>query len=226
MKILAFNGSPKKKSDTMHITRAFLEGMQKAGPQEIRTIDVIDKQIEFCRGCFACKYNGGQCSIDDDMRELLEQMLSSDVLLFSFPLCCYGMPAALKNLVDRMLPLSSMAMAQVNGRYVHVGQRDFSHLRYVMICGCGFPNSRRNFEPAVRQFELLFPQHHTILTVAESPMFNAPEAAVVTVPRLALVKQAGQQYAESGTIDEALLSEIGSPMIPEETYAKIVNGTS
>ena len=60
MKILAFNGSPKKeKSDTMHITRAFLEGMQKAGPQEIRTIDVIDKQIEFCRGCFACKYNGG-----------------------------------------------------------------------------------------------------------------------------------------------------------------------
>lgn len=121
MKILAFNGSPKKKSDNMHITRAFLEGMQKAGPQEIRTIDVIDKQIEFCRGCFACKYNGGQCSIDDDMRELLEQMLSSDVLLFSFPLYCYGMPAALKNLVDRMLPLSSMAMAQVNGRYVHVG---------------------------------------------------------------------------------------------------------
>ena len=160
----------------MHITRAFLEGMQKAGPQEIRTIDVIDKQIEFCRGCFACKYNGGQCSIDDDMRELLEQMLSSDVLLFS--------------------------------------------------CGCGFPSSRRNFEPAVRQFELLFPQHHTILTVPESPMFNAPEAAVVTVPRLALVKQAGQQYAESGTIDEALLAEIGSPMIPEETYAKIVNGTS
>lgn len=210
----------------MHITRAFLEGMQKAGPQEIRTIDVIDKQIEFCRGCFARKYNGGQCSIDDDMRELLEQMLSSDVLLFSFPLYCYGMPAALKNLVDRMLPLSSMAMAQVNGRYVHVGQRDFSHLRYMMICGCGFPSSRRNFEPAVRQFELLFPQHHTILTVPESPMFNAPEAAVVTVPRLALVKQAGQQYAESGTIDEALLAEIGSPMIPEETYAKIVNGTS
>ena len=121
MKILAFNGSPKKKSDTMHITRAFLEGMQKAGPQEIRTIDVIDKQIEFCWGCFACKYNGGQCSIDDDMRALLEQMLSGDVLIFSFPLYCYGMPAALKNLVDRMLPLSSMAMAQVNGRYVHVG---------------------------------------------------------------------------------------------------------
>ena len=76
MKILVFNGSPKKeKSDTMHITRAFLDGMEEAGTQEIHTIDVIDKHIELCKGCFACKYNGGHCVIDDDMRELLGQML-------------------------------------------------------------------------------------------------------------------------------------------------------
>ena len=158
--------------------------------------------------------------------EELEQMLGSDLLLFSYPLYCYGMPAGLKNLIARTLPLSSMAMKEVNGRYIHVDQRDYSHLRYLMICGCGFPNSRRNFEPAVRQFELLFPNNHTILTVPESPMFNAPEAAVVTVPRLELVRRAGRQYAQTGQIDTALLAEIGSPMIPEELYAKIVNGTA
>jgi len=92
-----------------------------------------------------------------------------------------------------------------------------------MVCGCGFPNSRHNFEPAVAQFKLLFPQGHTILTVPESPMFHAPEAAVVTEPRLALVRQAGRQYAETGGIDEALTEQIGSPMIPEEQYAAIVN---
>ncbi len=54
-------------------------------------------------------------------------------------------------------------------------------------------------------------------------MFNSPEAAIVTEPRLALVKQAGKQYAEAGEIDEELLAEIGSPMIPEEQYAAIVN---
>lgn len=227
MKILVLNGSPKKeRSDTMRITRAFLAGMKEAGAQEIRLIDVIDRHIAFCRGCFACKQNGSHCVIDDDMRDILEQMLQSDLLLFSFPLHSYAMPAALKNLVDRMLPLSSMAMAEVNGRYVHVGQRDYSHLRYLMICGCGFPNSRRNFEPAVRQFELLFPTNHTILTVPESPMFSAAEAAAVTAPRLELVAQAGRQYAESGRIDAALLAQIGSPMIPEELYAKIVNGTA
>jgi len=147
MKILVLNGSPKReKSDTLHLTRAFLEGMQEAAPQE------------------------------------------------------------------------------VGERYEHVEQADFSHLRDLMICGFGFPNSRRNFEPAAAQFRLCFPGDHPILTVPESPMFNAPEAAVVTGPRLALVRQAGKQYAETGAVASALLAEISSPMIPEETYAAIVNG--
>ena len=43
---------------------------------------------------------------------------------------------------------------------------------------------------------------------------------------LELVRRAGRQYAQTGQIDTALLAEIGSPMIPEELYAKIVNGTA
>ena len=54
-------------------------------------------------------------------------------------------------------------------------------------------------------------------------MFNAPEAGVFTEPRLVHVKQAGRQYAETGEINESLLSEIGTPIIPEEQYAAIVN---
>ena len=224
MKILVLNGSPKReKSDVMHITRAFLEGMQEAAPQEVHTIHVIDSHIEYCTGCFACMRNGGTCIHDDDMQAILEEILSSDLLLWSFPLYCYGMPAPLKALLDRTLPLSSMAMRKVGDRYQHVGQADFSHLRYLMICGCGFPNSRHNFEPAAAQFALCFPGNRTVITVPESPMFSAPEAAIVTRPRLALVKKAGAQYAEAGEIDAALLAEIGSPMIPEEQYAAIVN---
>ena len=224
MKILVLNGSPKKEnSDTLRITRAFLEGMKDAAPQEIELIHVIDKHVEYCRGCFACMRNGGSCVLDDDMEGILEKILESELLIFSFPLYCYGMPAPLKALVDRTLPLSSMAMRKVGDRYEHVGQADFSRLRFLMICGCGFPNSRHNFEPAAAQFRLLFRGDDTIITVPESPMFNAPEAALVTEPRLALVRQAGKQYAEAGAIEETLLREICSPMIPEEQYAAIVN---
>ena len=225
MKILVLNGSPKReKSDTMHITRAFLEGMKDAGEQEIHVLDVIDRHIEYCTGCFACKRNGGTCIHDDDMQAILDEILESDLLLFSFPLYCYGMPAPLKALLDRTMPLSSMAMQKVGDRYEHVGQADFSRLRYMMICGCGFPNSKHNFEPAVAQFKQCFTCNHTIMTIPESPMFNAPEAAIVTGPRLELVRKAGKQYAETGEIEVSLMEAIGSPMIPEEQYAAIVNG--
>ncbi len=224
MKILVFNGSPKKeKSDVMHITRAFLEGMKECGEQEISIINAVEKHIEYCTGCFTCMHNGGTCIHNDDMRGILERILESDLLIFSFPLYCYGMPAPLKAIIDRILPLSSMAMEKVGDRYHHVGQADFSHLRYVMICGCGFPNSRHNFEPAAAQFKLMFPGNHTIITIPESPMFSAPEASPVTIPRLELVKQAGLQFAQSGRIEPTLLDEIGTPMIPEEVYAQIVN---
>ncbi|WP_297569869.1 flavodoxin family protein [uncultured Anaerovibrio sp.] len=227
MKILVFNGSPKKdKSDTMHITRAFLAGIKEKISPEVKVINVIDSHIEYCRGCFTCKLNGGTCVYDDDMKMILLEIIASDLLIFNFPLYCYGMPAPLKALVDRTLPLSSMRMKWDGNRYIHVGQADFSHLHYLMICGCGFPNSRNNFEPMVAQFKLLFPQNYTIITVPESPMFNAPEATGVTQPRLELVQKAGKQYAERWGIDDELLREIGSPMIPEETYAAIVNSNA
>ena len=49
-------------------------------------------------------------------------------------------------------------------------------------------------------------------------------AAVVTQPRLALVRKAGEQYARKREIAPELIEQIGTPMIPEEQYAAIVNG--
>ena len=146
MKILVLNSSPKReKSDTMHITRAFLDGMKDAAPQEVHIVNIIDKHIEFCTGCFTCKRNGGECIHNDDMSALLDEVLESDLLLMSYPLYAYGMPAPLKVFIDRTMPLSSMAMKRQGDRYVHVEQLDFSHLRFMMICGCGFPNMGLSF---------------------------------------------------------------------------------
>ena len=80
MKILVLNGSPKREhSDTMHITRAFLDGMSEAAHQDIHVIHVIDRHIEFCTGCFSCMRNGGTCVHDDDMREFLEEQYTAIV---------------------------------------------------------------------------------------------------------------------------------------------------
>ena len=224
MKILVINGSPKKEhSDVLHITNAFLEGMNEVEPQDTVILHSIDLNIRYCLGCFHCMRSGGECVQKDDMAGILEQILDSDLLIFSFPLYYYGMPASLKALLDRTLPLGSMAMKKEGDRYVHVVQKDVSKLRFMMICGCGFPNSARNFEPAVMAFTQTFPNNRTIITMPETPMFAAPDAAELTKPRLNLVWEAGAQYARNGEINPELLKTVCSPMMPEEQYAAIVN---
>lgn len=96
-----------------------------------------------------------------------------------------------------------MAMRKVDDRYEHVEQADFSKFHYVMICGCGFPNSKNNFEAMVTQFKLLLPKHHIIITIPESPMFSTFRAEVVTKPRLELVKEMSKQYAKNFSIDSS-----------------------
>ena len=123
MKILVLNGSPKRdKSDTMHMTRSFLTGINDILKNDVHIIDVIDKKIEYCTGCFECMKNGGMCIHQDDMHDILNEIIQSDILILSFPLYCYGMPAPLKALMDRTLPLGSMAMQKVGERYEHVAQ--------------------------------------------------------------------------------------------------------
>lgn len=72
MKILVLNGSPKRNfSDTLVITKSFLDGMNEISKNEITKIDVIDSHIEYCRGCLSCMRNGGKCIIEDDMEGIL-----------------------------------------------------------------------------------------------------------------------------------------------------------
>lgn len=58
------------------------------------------------------------------MKEILEEILLSDIIIFSFPLYCYGMPAILKAVLDRTMPLSKMTMVKENDQYYHVGRSD------------------------------------------------------------------------------------------------------
>ena len=63
MKILVLNGSPKKKSDTFRMTDAFLKGLNKDGEHEVKVINVIDRNIAACRGCFCCWQNKDTASL-------------------------------------------------------------------------------------------------------------------------------------------------------------------
>lgn len=224
MKVLVLNGSPKKISDTMKITSSFLNGLNYDNSCEIKILDVINLNIKPCMGCFACwKMQNGRCVQKDDMNQILEDIISSDVIIWSFPLYCYGMPSHLKAVLDRTIPFAKMSMREENGRVVHNALVDLSSKKYIVISGCGFPNFEENFEPLRKQCINCFGNSSTIMCIPEAPMMNVDSAKPLTDLLLSKVEKAGVEFNKNGCVSVDTLKEVQVPMIPNEIYINIVN---
>ena len=225
MKILVLNGSPKKHSDTMHLTNAFLSGMKNKDAHTVEIIHVIEKEIKPCTGCFACwETQNGKCIQNDDQNEILEKLIAADVIIWSFPLYCYSMPSHLKAVVDRTIPLVKMSMKEQDGVVKHDALFDeLSTKHYVVISGCGFPNWNGNFDGLKLQCSNMFRNHLTMVCVPETPMLNVPAAAPLTQPLLEKFKEAGAYYAENLSLTEDMVTVLETPMLPNEVYIQIVN---
>ena len=225
MKILVLNGSPKEKSDTFRMTEAFLRGLNRNGEHEVNVIRVIDKDIAPCQGCFGCwERMDGHCVIEDDQNAILDIYRDADIIIWSFPLYCYGMPSHLKALLDRTIPLVKMKMVQEeNGTVRHVALADFSKIHTLVICGCGFPDWDGNFDGLKIMCRNGF-GNLDMVCVPETPMLNVPAAAPLADPKLARFEAAGEEYAAALTLSPETVAELESPMIPKEMYIRIVNG--
>ena len=225
MKVLVLNGSPKAKSDTFRMTESFLKGLTRNGEHEVQAIHVIEKEIAPCRGCFGCwQRQDGRCVIGDDQNAILDAYRTADLVIWSFPLYCYGMPSHLKAVLDRTIPLVKMAMRQeADGTVRHEALADFSKIHTLVLCGCGFPDWEGNFDGLRMQCRQCF-GNLEMVCVPETPMLNVPEAAVVADPLLACFEQAGEEYARSMKLSQETIARLETPMIPKETYISLVNG--
>ena len=225
MKILVLNGSPKKKSDTFRLTEAFLRGMNRKEQHEIHVINVIEKKIAPCRGCFGCWQSGdGHCVIPDDQNGILDLYRAADVIIWSFPLYCYAMPSHLKAVLDRTIPLVRMNMVQEqDGTVRHEALADFSRIHTLVICGCGFPDWDGNFDGLRAMCRVCFGEPDMVC-VPEAPLLNIPGAAPVADPLLRRFEEAGAEYAASLALSPATVAALETPMIPKEEYIRHVNG--
>ncbi len=225
MRILVLNGSPKKKSDTFRLTEAFLKGLNKEQNHEVDVINVIEKNIAPCQGCFGCwQKQDGHCVIPDDQNAILDLYVKADVIIWSFPLYCYAMPSHLKALLDRTIPLVKMKMVEEkDGTVHHEALADFSKIHTLVICGCGFPDWDGNFDGLRLMCRVCF-NNPDMVCVPETPLLNIPAAAPVADPLLKRFEEAGREYAAALTLSAETVAALETPMIPKEDYIRNVNG--
>lgn len=102
MNILSILGSPRKKGNTATALDYLEEQLRQRG-NTVQHIFIADYKIHGCIECNGCKQEGVLlCKQNDDAIAILQDVLKADTIIFSAPTFCWGFPAQLKALLDRM----------------------------------------------------------------------------------------------------------------------------
>ena len=102
MKVVAFNGSPRKDGNTFRLLTYVLEEIGNEGI-ETELVQIGGKDIRGCIACYKCFEKKNQrCAVDKDMlNECIEKMLSADGIVLGSPTYFADMSASLKALIER-----------------------------------------------------------------------------------------------------------------------------
>ncbi len=106
MKVIAFNGSPRKRWNTAILLQKALEGAKSQGART-RLIHLYDLSYKGCISCFACKAKGGKsygkCAVTDDLMPIFKKIEDADVLIFGSPVYLGNVTGEMRSFLERLV---------------------------------------------------------------------------------------------------------------------------
>lgn len=106
MRILAINGSPRKKWNTATLLDHALEGARQGGA-DTRLVHLYDLDYTGCISCFECKKIGGKsygrCAVKDGLTPILEEAGQADALVLGTPVYFGAESGMMRCFVERLV---------------------------------------------------------------------------------------------------------------------------
>ena len=106
MKVIAFNGSPRKKWNTATLLEKALEGAASRGA-ETELVHLYDLNYKGCISCFACKTIGGKsygrCVVKDDLTAVFKKVEEVDAIILGSPIYFGTVSGEMKSFMERLL---------------------------------------------------------------------------------------------------------------------------
>ncbi|MEW5819135.1 MAG: flavodoxin family protein [Cyanobacteriota bacterium] len=231
MKITAFNGSPKaENSATNVIVQEFLTGAKEAGA-ETENVFLAHKKIHHCIGCFTCwMKTPGKCAMNDDMAELLEIYINSDIIVFASPVYVGGVTGIMKDFLDRLIPVADphIALSKDGISYHKSRISKDSSTGIVIISNCGFPENVHfdYFKSCFKYLELMeaskivgeIYRSQGPMLLVDNPLLN-----LIVDGYKKKVRKAGKEVVEKGIISPELQEDMIKPLIPYNEYNNFAN---
>ena len=107
MKILAICGSYHKNGTINALIDKAILGAKSITPEiKVEKIHLVDKKIEYCKGCMICRNDDpnkeiATCVINDDMQEIYKKLNEADGYIFGTPIFMGTMTAIIKTFCER-----------------------------------------------------------------------------------------------------------------------------
>jgi len=106
MKVIAFNGSPRKKWNTATLLEKALEGAASQGA-ETELIHLYDLNFKGCRSCFSCKTKDGisygRCAAKDDLATFLKKVVEADAIILGSPIYYGTVSGEMRSFMERLM---------------------------------------------------------------------------------------------------------------------------
>ena len=226
MRVTVFNGSPRGRASNSHkIVEPLLEGAREAGAKT-EEVFLIEKNIEHCRGCFACwGKTPGKCIIDDDMAELIDRYLDSDYVGMATPVYGMFMTAVLKNFTDRFLPLATPHIHKnKDGSFYHDGRvKQFP--RQFFIANSGFPGDH-NFDllkAYISHQGFVLEVYRNCGEALDLSEDNDPETNSRISEFFNALREAGSEMVKNGRVSTETVDRIHIKIMSDEEYMSGAN---
>jgi len=102
MKVVAFNGSPRKDGNTFHLIKRVFQALEGEGI-ETELVQVGGNLLHGCTACYQCGQNqDGRCVITTDpVNEWIAKMVEADGIILGSPTYFADVTPEIKALIDR-----------------------------------------------------------------------------------------------------------------------------
>jgi len=101
MKVVAFNGSPRKNGNTQLLLETVLAEVAAEGI-DTEIVPLAGKKLHGCIACYKCFENKDRrCAVKDDMNGCIAKMLEADAVVIGSPTYFANVSTEVKALIDR-----------------------------------------------------------------------------------------------------------------------------
>ena len=223
MNVLVINASPyMRRGNTAVILNSFLAGLRESGG-EIKLVNLNKLTIHPCRGDLSCWFRSkNRCIQNDDMADLLKKMKTADLIVFSTPVYCDGIPGQLKVMMDRMVALGNPFLELVDNHTRHPIPPDCKKQRFAVIASCGLWEID-NFDPMLIHLKAFCKNigFNFCGALLRPHAFALRNNNINEILRAA--KVAGQEIILNETISSQTESYVCKVIVSREEYMEIVN---